>query len=321
EPQAKAAGVKSPDEGGNVNAEHKEQKQKTPKMRIYVCPSCGAEISTDETTAATSCYYCHNPIVLSDKLIDDYTPDYIIPFSIDRKKAEQIFTDWIKAQKYVPSDFYNKKQIDRLTGVYFPYWVYDAKVHASIAGTATRVNIRRLGAAEQTETCVYDIGNSGDMDIRGLSRIALKKASRVLCESVMPFDTTQIKEFSPGYLQGYAAEIRDIDKQDIAAGIKREVSDFAEEKIRTEAASGCERTDIRSCSSNIVSEHYSYALMPVWTVTYKAKDGKIYYFSINGSNGKTCGELPTDNGKLLKLFLAVFIPVFVILLMIFRFLL
>lgn len=298
-----------------------EAERKYPKMRIYVCPSCGAEVSTDDTTAATACYYCHNPIVLSDKLSDDYTPDYIIPFSIDRKKAEQIFTDWIGAQKYVPSDFYNKKQIDRLTGVYFPYWVYDAKVHGTIAGTAARVNVRRLGAIEETETCVYDIGNSGDMDIHALSRIALKKASKVLCESVMPFDTTQIKEFNPGYLQGYAAEIRDIDRQEIAGDIKREVSAFAEEKLKSEIGSGFTRTDVTSCGSSVISEHYSYALMPVWTVTYKAKDGKIYYFSINGSNGKTCGELPADGGKLIKLFFMVFIPVFVMLLLIFGFLL
>lgn len=309
------------DEISSNTDESPKSKPDMPKMRIYLCPSCGAEISTDATTAATTCYYCHNPIVLSDKLADDYTPDYIIPFSVDRKKAEQIFTDWIGKQKYVPSDFYNKKQIDRLTGVYFPYWVYDAKVHGTISGTAARVNIRRLGAVEQVETSVYDIGNSGDMDIHALSRIALKKASRVLCESVMPFDTSQIREFAPGYLQGYAAEIRDIDKQDIEADIKREVAEFAEEKMKNENTSGCERVDVCSCSSSIVSEHYSYALMPVWTVTYKARDGKIYYFSINGSNGKTCGELPADSGKLLKLFLTVFIPVFVILLLVFRYLL
>ena len=28
---------------------------------VYICPSCGAEVVTDATTAATFCYYCHNP--------------------------------------------------------------------------------------------------------------------------------------------------------------------------------------------------------------------------------------------------------------------
>lgn len=35
---------------------------------VYICPSCGAEVVTDATTAATFCYYCHNPVVLSGKL-------------------------------------------------------------------------------------------------------------------------------------------------------------------------------------------------------------------------------------------------------------
>ena len=33
---------------------------------VYICPSCGAEVVTDATTAATFCYYCHNPVVLQE---------------------------------------------------------------------------------------------------------------------------------------------------------------------------------------------------------------------------------------------------------------
>ena len=49
--------------------------------------------------------------------------------------------------------------------------------------------------------------------------------------------------------------------------------------------------------------------------------GKVYYFSINGQSGKTCGELPVDESKLRMLFLKVFIPAFVIILAICWFLL
>ena len=31
---------------------------------LYSCPSCGAEIMADANTAATFCYYCHNPVIL-----------------------------------------------------------------------------------------------------------------------------------------------------------------------------------------------------------------------------------------------------------------
>ena len=67
------------------------------------------------------------------------------------------------------------------------------------------------------------------------------------------------------------------------------------------------------------NERFQYALMPIWTLTYKARDGKIYYFSINGQTGKTCGELPVDQNKLIMLFLKVFIPMLIALLLILGF--
>ena len=43
----------------------------------YHCASCGAELVTDETTAATFCYYCHNPVTLMDRVTDEFQPDGI----------------------------------------------------------------------------------------------------------------------------------------------------------------------------------------------------------------------------------------------------
>lgn len=61
----------------------------------YTCPSCGAQIVTDATTAATFCYYCHNPVVLEGRLEGDFLPGQIIPFSITRAQAEQGFFEYV----------------------------------------------------------------------------------------------------------------------------------------------------------------------------------------------------------------------------------
>ena len=58
---------------------------------LFTCPSCGAELVTDDTTAATFCYYCHNPVVLSGRLSGDYLPDKIIPFQLTKEKARKTF--------------------------------------------------------------------------------------------------------------------------------------------------------------------------------------------------------------------------------------
>ena len=56
-------------------------------MRAYSCPSCGAEVVCDETTAATSCPYCGNPTVVPGQLGGMLKPDYIIPFKLDKNAA------------------------------------------------------------------------------------------------------------------------------------------------------------------------------------------------------------------------------------------
>ena len=85
---------------------------------IYTCPSCGAEVVTDETTAATFCFYCHNPVVLSGKLDGNYRPDQVVPFQIDRDTAVNEFLKWARKKKFVPRNFYSKKQLEKITGVY-----------------------------------------------------------------------------------------------------------------------------------------------------------------------------------------------------------
>ena len=306
-------------EAFNEAEENKSTKQPA-KMKLYSCPSCGAQVVTDDTTAATTCYYCHNPIVLMDKLGDEYTPDFLIPFSIDRKQAEKVFADWVKKQKYIPSDFYNAKQIELLSGVYFPYWVYSCHVHSDISGTADRIRIWEDSRMRYTETSVYDITDTAESDIRDMSRIALNKASKVLCESVMPFDTEKLKEFNPGYLQGYIAETRDIEMSQIRPEVSEEVDAYCRNQAKRKIQSGFDAVHIDSINNRVSSESFRYALLPVWTVTYKDKTGKVYYFSINGQTGKTCGELPTEGKKLMQLFFKVFIPLFVFLLVILGFL-
>ncbi|MDO4960230.1 MAG: TFIIB-type zinc ribbon-containing protein [Eubacteriales bacterium] len=309
---AQGAGAASGEDAGTA---------KPAKMKLYSCPSCGAQVVTDDTTAATTCYYCHNPIVMMDKLGDDYTPDFVIPFAIDKKKATEIFTGWVKQQKYVPKDFYNAQQIELLSGVYFPYWVYSCDLKSDVKGTAEHVRTWDEMGMRNTETSVYDISDSGSMDINNLSRIALNKASKVLCESVMPFELDKLKKFQPGYLQGFIAETRDIQKAEIQPDIRKEVEEFAAQSVNAKISEGgFSKVNIASLDTRISNEKYQYALMPIWTVTYKDKGGKVYYFSINGQTGKTCGELPVDDGKLKSLFFKVFIPMFAALLVAFYFL-
>ena len=56
------------------------------QMGVYTCKSCGGELVCDESTAATACPFCGNPIVLTGRLSGDLKPDYVIPFSSTKRR-------------------------------------------------------------------------------------------------------------------------------------------------------------------------------------------------------------------------------------------
>lgn len=287
--------------------------------KVYTCPSCGATIVTDATTAATFCYYCHNPVVLSGRLSGEDKPDYVVPFKISREKALEIFEKWIERKKYVPKEFYSKKQIEKFTGVYFPYLLYTCNVAGRLEADGTKTRVYNEGSFECTEKSVYHVVRDGSMEVAHVLRNALKKANATLADGVLPFefDGNDIKPFNMSYLSGFFAEKKDINSDELQGSMRQEVRDYAIEKLSSSVA---DYKDINVTEDNIdvSNEKWEYALMPVWTLTYN-DNGRIYYFSVNGQTGKTIGELPVDKGKLLRTFLLIFIPVMLALLALFYF--
>lgn len=264
---------------------------------VYNCPSCGAQIVTDETTAATFCYYCHNPVVLTGRLEGEYLPDKIIPFEIDRKAAEKSFLEYVGKKHFIPKAFFGKKQIQSMTGVYFPYWLYEVDLAGKLQGEAKNIRVWRRGDDEYTETTIYDIRREGDISLSNLPGNALKKANVKLAENVLPYNVDKIKEFHTGYLSGFLAERRDIEQTEVQGGMQAIMRDSAEKLLR-ETVSGYNAVSVRSSNFVPRREKWQYVLFPVWTITYKGRNGKIYYYSMNGQTGKVCGELPVDYGKL-----------------------
>ena len=140
---------------------------------LYTCPSCGAEIVADETTTASFCYYCHNPVVLAGKMTGGYHPDFVIPFAIDREKTVEIFTQWIGKKKYVPKAFYSPDQIEKISGVYFPYWLYSCSVDGKLDAEGTKIKTWVMGNIRYTETQKFKVDRSGRMRVEHVTRNAV----------------------------------------------------------------------------------------------------------------------------------------------------
>ena len=282
----------------------------------YNCPSCGAEIVTDESTAATFCYYCHNPVVLAGRMQGEYHPDYVLPFMVEKEKALDIFDKWIGKKKYIPKAFYSKEQIEKMTGVYFPYWLYSCQVEGKLDAEGVKHKIWTTGNTQFTQTQKFNVGREGQMQVDHVTRNALSKANRRLVEGVLPFEMEKLQPFSMSYLSGFMAEKRDMEEDKFRDEVRQEVKGFADDALQS-GAGGYDSLQVRQKSTELMDEKWDYALMPVWTLTYRdPKKNKVYYFACNGQTGKVCGELPVDMGRLMLLFASISLPVFIVLLIV-----
>ena len=278
---------------------------------MYHCPSCGAEIITDETTAATFCFYCHNPIVLAGKLEGEYLPDGIIPFKITKEEATEKFMEWIQKKKFVPTGFSSKRHIEKMSGVYFPYWLYGCETDSYMNGTARNIRIWRVGDIEYTETKVFQVRRAGKVSFRHLPKTALQKAQNAMLKGIFPYEFGALEKFHMGYLSGFQAEKRDIDKETLSAQIRQEIQKYAEKRMR-DTITGRNSFSMESQNHAIAEEKYQYTLLPVWVLTYR-QGNQIYYFAMNGQTGEVVGKLPIDNKKLFGLGGIIFAVVFIIL--------
>ncbi|MDB7100794.1 ATP-binding protein [Enterococcus mundtii] len=291
------------DAGGMTDTEATAEQTATDEqsnMELFLCPNCGAEIVTEATTAATYCYYCHNPVVLSGRLSGDFLPNKVLPFAVEKEEAIKQFLAWTKKKWFVPKAFFNQEQIDKLTGVYFPYWATDAELDGSLQANGTVVRIWRVGDIEYTETKQYAVHREGKLSFKELVKNALSKnTQQKMVEAVQPFPLAKAIGFKSQYLAGFQAEKRDIEYQAIKADIQNELRDYSEKLLRDTANGYTTLTGVRA-SAEITGEKNEYVLLPVWLVTYRSNDSnkKVYYYAMNGQTGKVSGVLPISHKKL-----------------------
>ena len=270
------------------------------QMDLFTCPSCGAEIVTDATTAATYCYFCHNPVVLSGRLSGEFLPSKVLPFAIEKEEATKKFLEWAQKKKFVPRDFFDQAQVEKLTGVYFPYWVVDAEMNGSLSGMGTSLRIWRVGDIEYTEHKQYDVLRRGKIKVNELLKHALSKnVQQKMVTGVQPFPLEKAVAFRSQYLAGFQAEKRDIEYIDLSDEVKNELSGYAE-NLLAGTVNGYTSFKRNNRSINLTKEENNYVLLPVWLVTYRADDENksAFYYAMNGQTGKVSGVLPISYKRL-----------------------
>lgn len=281
----------------------KETEEFQAEILEYVCSSCGAEVIADKNTAADFCYYCHNPIVLADKVTGEFKPTKIIPFKFNKDEAKDTFFRFAKKKWFVPKDYFSSGNMDKIAGVYYPFWVTDADTDSEMRGIGKNVRSWRSGDYRYTETTTYAVYRRGDIHFEDITTSAISTEDKAMLEGILPYPIEDYQDFSMPYLQGYVAKKRDIDRETLSEEVKGRMNSYA--KTILERTTNYTSLAVNHLDVSILSSHWEYSLMPIWILTYKKKHkkdkkkDKTYVYAMNGSTGKVYGELPVSIPKLI----------------------
>ena len=280
-------------------------------MKAYSCPSCGAELVCDETTVATSCPYCGNPSIVPGQFAGMRKPDYVLPFKLDKKAAEEALRKYYKGKKLLPRAFSAENHIQEIKGVYVPFWLYDGEADADVSYAATRVFTTTRGNERITTTEHYQVRRAGTVRFEGIPVDASSKMPDEHMDSIEPYDYSELKPFSTAYLPGYLADKYDEDAEKCAGRADQRARATAlnvmNNSVKGYATCIPTRENVRLRRGRV-----SYALMPVWMLSTQWK-GQNFLFAMNGQTGRLIGDLPISRGRLLGWFAGISLPLMAIL--------
>ncbi|MBO4772412.1 MAG: hypothetical protein J5595_07715, partial [Bacteroidales bacterium] len=184
--------------------------QPQPDLDLYRCKNCGAEMVADETTAATFCVYCGSTSILKSRLEGEFRPSRVVPFAKTKEDAVNAFKDLMHKENFVPNDFTRESNIEKITGVYIPFWLYSGSAQGHVRGQLHKVTTWRSGNYRYTKTDIYDVERAGSVAFTEIPADGSKKFDDDTMDSIEPFDLSKLVPFNYAYLSNFLAEKYDV---------------------------------------------------------------------------------------------------------------
>ena len=309
--KAEAAKADAADGGWDTSGLSSDWGADADGLRVYGCPSCGAELICDETTAATSCPYCGNPTVVPGQFSGALKPEFVLPFKMTKDDAVRALRAHYRGKPFLPRSFTAGNHIEEIQGVYVPFWLYDGRMEARGAYKAEISESHREGDYIVTTTRHFDVARVGDADFVRVPVDGSSKMPDEHMDSIEPFDYSELKPFSTAYLPGFLADRYDEDAKTCADRAKTRIENSTAEALR-QTLSEYAVVDTLEENINVRMKKAHYTLLPVWMLHTRWKE-QDFLFAMNGQTGQLIGDLPVDKGRVAAWFARIALPLMAIL--------
>lgn len=277
--------------------------------RIFHCDNCGAETVLDPYNIADFCSFCGSSHIEEQNVEEVITPSLVVPFQVTHQQAIQKFREWMKKRYFAPSKLMQLHQMDKLTGIYIPYWTFDAD-------TFSKYTVNVGTHYYVTETYTYtDSDGKTQVGTRTVQKTrwhiesgtytewfddilvqATHQTAKALIRKVEPFHLGGLTDYKDEYISGFLAE-RYAVGLDAGWNIATQAMDSA---IRSgiEYQVNGDIVQIMKLKTEYSDETFKHLLLPIWLSSFRFKE-KTYQFIINGQTGKVSGQAPVSWVKVL----------------------
>lgn len=293
--------------GDRIHAEGAEEHIKKSLMDDgvqFICNACGATVVTDKNTSATFCAFCGSPAIISQRMTDEFSPDFILPFKYGKEAAVKKFFEWCKGGRWTPIDFVSEKNIEKLTGLYVPFWLFDVKADVDMQGTAKNEESHSTGSTTTVTTTEFKIRRYGSLTWKHLPFDGASRIDDKMMESIEPFDFKKMVDFDPAYMQGFFAERYDYTGDQVKPRMWERVKSYIRQEVSPTYSKFNRGVKIEKDDTKLQELNLHYAMLPVWFLHY-SYGGKDYDFCMNGQTGEVAGIPPVSRLKRIILFFAV----------------
>ncbi|MCS7028513.1 MAG: hypothetical protein NZ519_07065 [Bacteroidia bacterium] len=308
---------KSLESGLNLSSKERGLKIET---KTFTCTSCGASTAVASDVVSFECGFCGSKVI-NPKATEEgriISPEGIIPFTVSKKNALEIYKNWIGRGWFRPNDLAKMARMEKIHGVYIPFWTYDAETHSQWWADAgyyyyvTETYTDSEGNLQTREVRhIRWVPASGyvDMKFDDILVVASQGIKQYRAEKIFPFDLKKLVNYDPRFIAGWEAELYKID---LAQGAK------IAEKIMDRAIYNRCVSEIPGDTYqnlNIITEKtnltYKHILLPIWISSYRY-NGKLYQVIVNGQTGAISGEKPLSWSKIILTIILVILFVIIL---------
>ena len=274
----------------------------------YVCLSCDVDFISDKPNLEV-CPYCNSSNLTIIKLKKNIKIDNIIPFSITKQQFIKEYKKALGKRVFVPNKFYKNSIIKTANNIYMPYYLCDMYAKARILLDADKKSKWIAGNYKYKKTDDYQLYRFCESEITDTTIFCSSKMDHIKMEKIMPYDYSKMIEYSDDYLRDYIYE-------DCPNRLNKEkIRNKVEELFITNTFDRIKDYDkIELVKIETAANKFSYkkVLLPVWILNIEYKN-KMYYFIMNGQNGKIYYDFPKSKIKIVTVYLVLFIITFLIL--------